>query len=59
MDQLPRAVGATLNAARPARATASVSYDVDPARVELISLANTQPRSAYREQVFVRFATEP
>ena len=41
-----RAVGATLNAARPARAMGSVSYDVDPARVDPHLVAITQPRSA-------------
>src|ERR1041385_8574323 len=45
-----RAVGATLNAARPARATSLVSYDVDAARVEPHLVAITQPRSAYCEQ---------
>ena len=45
-----RAVGATLNAARPARATGLVSYDIDPARVEPHLVAITQPRSAYCEQ---------
>ncbi|HEY8187930.1 MAG TPA: CpsD/CapB family tyrosine-protein kinase [Pyrinomonadaceae bacterium] len=45
-----RAAGATLNAARPARATGLVSYDVDPARVEPHLVAITQPRSAYCEQ---------
>jgi capsular exopolysaccharide synthesis family protein len=45
-----RAVGATLNAARPARATGFVSYDVDPARVEPHLVAITQPRSAWCEQ---------
>src|SRR6266545_2622256 len=45
------AVGATLNAARPARAMGSVSYDVDPARVEPHLVAITQPRSPYCEQV--------
>jgi protein-tyrosine kinase len=45
-----RAVGATLNAARPARAMSLVSYDVDPARVEPHLVAITQPRSAYCEQ---------
>ena len=45
-----RAVGATLNAARPARAMGLVSYDVDPARVEPHLVAITQPRSAYCEQ---------
>jgi capsular exopolysaccharide synthesis family protein len=45
-----RAVGATLDAARPARATSFVSYDVDPARVEPHLVAITQPRSAYCEQ---------
>ena len=45
-----RAVGATLNAARPARATGLVSYDIDPARVEPHLVAITQPRSAYSEQ---------
>ena len=46
----PRAVGATLNAARPARASGLVSYDVDAARVEPHLIAITQPRSAYCEQ---------
>lgn len=45
-----RVVGATLNAARPARAMGLVSYDVDPARVEPHLIAITQPRSAYCEQ---------
>ena len=45
-----RAVGATLNAARPARAIGLVSYDVDVARVEPHLVAITQPRSAYCEQ---------
>jgi capsular exopolysaccharide synthesis family protein len=45
-----RAVGATLNAARPARASVLVSYDVDAARVEPHLVAITQPRSAYCEQ---------
>ncbi len=45
-----RAVGATLNAARPARAMSLVSYDVDSARVEPHLVAITQPRSAYCEQ---------
>ena len=45
-----RAVGATLNAARPARAMGLVSYDVDPARVEPHLVAITQPRSSYCEQ---------
>lgn len=45
-----RSVGATLNAARPARAMGFVSYDVDPARVEPHLVAITQPRSAYCEQ---------
>jgi capsular exopolysaccharide synthesis family protein len=44
------AVGATLDAARQARATGLVSYDVDPARVEPHLVAITQPRSAYCEQ---------
>jgi capsular exopolysaccharide synthesis family protein len=44
------AVGATLNAARPARASGLVSYDVDAARVEPHLVAITQPRSAYCEQ---------
>lgn len=44
------AVGATLDAARPARATGLVSYDVDPTRVEPHLVAITQPRSAYCEQ---------
>ncbi len=48
--QASRDVGATLNAARPARATSLVSYDVDPARVEPHIVAITQPRSAYCEQ---------
>jgi len=39
-----------LNAARPARATGLVSYDVDPARVEPHLVAITQPRSTYCEQ---------
>ena len=45
-----RAAGATLNAARPARATGFVSYDVAAARVEPHLVAITQPRSAYCEQ---------
>ena len=45
-----RAVGATLNAARPARASGLVSYDVDATRVEPHIVAITQPRSAYCEQ---------
>ena len=45
-----RDVGATLNAARPARAIGLVSYDVDAARVEPHLVAITQPRSAYCEQ---------
>jgi len=45
-----RAVGATLNAARPTRASGLVSYDVDAARVEPHLVAITQPRSAYCEQ---------
>jgi capsular exopolysaccharide synthesis family protein len=45
-----RAVGATLNAARPARVSGLVSYDVDAARVEPHLVAITQPRSAYCEQ---------
>ncbi|MGH9873402.1 MAG: CpsD/CapB family tyrosine-protein kinase [Pyrinomonadaceae bacterium] len=45
-----RAVGATLNAARPARASGLVSYDVDAARVEPHLIAITQPRSACCEQ---------
>ena len=45
-----RAVGATLNAARPARTSGLVSYDVDAARVEPHLVAITQPRSAYCEQ---------
>ena len=44
------AVGATLDAARPARATSFVSYDVVAARVEPHLVAITQPRSAYCEQ---------
>lgn len=45
-----RAAGATLNAARPARARGFVSYDVSAARVEPHLVAITQPRSAYCEQ---------
>ncbi|HSS20843.1 MAG TPA: CpsD/CapB family tyrosine-protein kinase [Pyrinomonadaceae bacterium] len=45
-----RAVGATLNAARPARVSSLVSYDVDATRVEPHLVALTQPRSAYCEQ---------
>jgi len=45
-----RAVGATLNAVRPARASGLVSYDVDAARVEPHLVAITQPRSVYCEQ---------
>ena len=45
-----RAAGATLDAARPARARALVSYDVVAARVEPHLVAITQPRSAYCEQ---------
>jgi len=45
-----RDVGATLNAARPARAIGLVSYDVEAARVEPHLVAITQPRSAYCEQ---------
>ena len=45
-----RAVGATLNAVRPARASGLVSYDVDATRVEPHLVAITQPRSAYCEQ---------
>jgi protein-tyrosine kinase len=45
-----RAAGATLNAARPARARGFVSYDVAAARVEPHLVALTQPRSAYCEQ---------
>jgi capsular exopolysaccharide synthesis family protein len=45
-----RAAGATLNAARPARARGLVSYDVSAARVEPHLVAITQPRSAYCEQ---------
>ena len=45
-----RAVGATLNAARPTRASGLVSYDVDAARVEPHLVAITQPRSPYCEQ---------
>ncbi|MDQ2922516.1 MAG: CpsD/CapB family tyrosine-protein kinase [Acidobacteriota bacterium] len=45
-----RAAGATLNAARPARAIGFVSYDVSAARVEPHLVAITQPRSAYCEQ---------
>src|SRR5882672_9256817 len=52
-----RAVGATLDAARPARATGLVSYDIDPARVEPHLVAITQPRSAYCEQCRSRRAS--
>jgi len=45
-----RAAGATLNAARPARARGFVAYDVSAARVEPHLVAITQPRSAYCEQ---------
>lgn len=45
-----RVVGATLNAARPARVGGLVSYDVEAARVEPHLVAITQPRSAYCEQ---------
>jgi capsular exopolysaccharide synthesis family protein len=45
-----RAAGATLDAARPARAGDYVSYDVIAARVEPHLVAITQPRSAYCEQ---------
>jgi capsular exopolysaccharide synthesis family protein len=45
-----RAAGATLDAARPARAKGFVSYDVVAARVEPHLVAITQPRSAYCEQ---------
>ncbi len=45
-----RAVGATLNAVRPARASGLVSYDVDASRVEPHLVAITQPRSSYCEQ---------
>src|SRR6266550_3718800 len=45
-----RAVGATLNAARPARARGFVAYDVSAARVEPHLVAITQPRSSYCEQ---------
>jgi capsular exopolysaccharide synthesis family protein len=45
-----RAAGATLDAARPARATGYVTYDVSAARVEPHLVAITQPRSAYCEQ---------
>jgi len=45
-----RAVGATLNAARPTRASGLVSYDVDAACVEPHLVAITQPRSPYCEQ---------
>jgi capsular exopolysaccharide synthesis family protein len=45
-----RAAGATLNAARPARARSFVAYDVSAARVEPHLVAITQPRSAYCEQ---------
>jgi len=44
------AVGATLNAVRPARATSFVAYDVSAARVEPHLVAITQPRSSYCEQ---------
>src|SRR6267378_4257960 len=45
-----RAAGATLNAARPARARSFVAYDVSAARVEPHLVAITQPRSSYCEQ---------
>lgn len=45
-----RAAGATLDAARPARARGFVSYDVVAARVEPHLVAITQPRSPYCEQ---------
>jgi capsular exopolysaccharide synthesis family protein len=45
-----RAVGATLDAAGPARVGGLVSYDVSAARVEPHLVAITQPRSAYCEQ---------
>jgi capsular exopolysaccharide synthesis family protein len=50
IGQSSGAVGATLNAARPARVSNLVSYDVDAARVEPHLVAITQPRSAYCEQ---------
>jgi capsular exopolysaccharide synthesis family protein len=46
----PRAAGATLDAARPARGRGFVSYDVAASRVEPHLVAITQPRSAYCEQ---------
>ncbi len=46
----PRAAGATLDAARPARGRGLVSYDVASSRVEPHLVAITQPRSAYCEQ---------
>ena len=45
-----RAVGATLDAAGPARAAGFVSYDVSAARVEPHLVAISQPRSSYCEQ---------
>ena len=45
-----RAAGATLDAARPARVSSLVSYDVEATRVEPHLVAITQPRSAYCEQ---------
>ncbi|MDQ5847078.1 MAG: CpsD/CapB family tyrosine-protein kinase [Acidobacteriota bacterium] len=45
-----RDAGATLNAARPARARGFVSYDIVAARVEPHLVAITQPRSSYCEQ---------
>ena len=45
-----RAVGATLDAAEPARAAGFVSYDVSAARVEPHLVAISQPRSSYCEQ---------
>ena len=48
-----RAVGATLNAARPARARGFVAYDVSAARVEPHLVAITQPRSCLLRTVSV------
>jgi protein-tyrosine kinase len=45
-----RAVGATLDAAGPARAAGFVTYDVSAARVEPHLIAISQPRSGYCEQ---------
>ena len=50
IENASRAAGATLDAARPARARGFVSYDVVAARVEPHLVAVTQPRSPYCEQ---------